>query len=308
MHYVITGGAGFIGSNLAEYLSNKHDVTIIDNISTGRRENLQSFFGNDRIRFIEGSITDLELLRDIFGGSDGIFHQAAIPSVPRSVEDPISTNEANVTGTLNVLVAARDCGVRKVVCASSSSVYGDTPELPKREDMEPNPLSPYAVSKLTNEYYGRVFSDLYDIQTVFLRYFNVYGPRQDPQSEYAAVIPKFITRLLAGQQPIIYGDGEQTRDFTFIQDVIQANVRAMKRDTRGTFNIAFGSRISLNDLTRTLMDIIGVDVDPIYDDPRPGDIKDSLADITAARTELGYAPEYDIRQGLEETVAWFRRH
>jgi nucleoside-diphosphate-sugar epimerase len=308
MHYLITGGAGFIGSNLAEYLSKRHDVTIIDNISTGRRENLQSFSGNDRITFIEGSITDLDLLLETFQGTDGIFHQAAIPSVPRSVKDPISTNEANVCGTLNVLVAARDCGVRKVVCASSSSVYGDIPELPKTEEMEPNPLSPYAVSKLTDEYYGRVFTDLYDIQTVFLRYFNVYGPRQDPQSEYAAVIPKFITRLLAGQPPIIYGDGEQTRDFTFIKDVIQANERAMERNTRGTFNIAFGSRISLNDLARTLMELIGIDIDPIYDDPRPGDIRDSLADIRAAQRQLGYAPEYDIKKGLEETVEWFRQH
>jgi len=229
MRYIVTGGAGFIGSNLADTLAQQHyNVIIIDNLATGRQENIEHLLDHPRVTFIEGSVTDLDLLMETFPGADGIFHQAAIPSVPRSVKDPIASNEANITGTLNVLVAAKDCGVSSVVAASSSSVYGDTPVLPKHEGMVPNPLSPYAVTKFAGECYGKVFSDLYGIRTVFLRYFNVYGPRQDPKSEYAAVIPRFITRLLAGRPPIIYGDGEQTRDFTFVADVVQANIRAWR--------------------------------------------------------------------------------
>ncbi len=308
MRYIVTGGSGFIGSNLADELARKHDVVILDNISTGRRVNSEHLLDNERVTFVEGSITDLALLQDLFAGADGVFHQAAIPSVPRSVNDPVSSNEANVTGTVNVLVAAKDCGVRKVVAASSSSVYGDTPVLPKHEAMQPNPLSPYAVSKLADEYYGKVFSELYGIQTVFLRYFNVFGPRQDPNSEYAAVIPKFITRLLANRPPTIYGDGEQTRDFTFVRDVVQANIRAMESDAQGVFNIACGRRISLNDLASILMDIIGVRVDPVYEPVRPGDVRDSLADISRAREAFGYDPQYAVEEGLAETVDWFRRH
>jgi len=258
------------------------------------------------VTFVEGSVNDLDLLLDLFQGADGIFHQAAIPSVPRSVKDPLATNEANVTGTLSVLVAAKDCGVPAVIAASSSSVYGDTPVLPKHEDMVPNPLSPYAVTKMADEYYGKVFSDLYGTRTVFLRYFNVYGPRQDPKSEYAAVIPKFITRLLAGKLPIIYGDGEQTRDFTFVADVVQANIRAMESDARGVFNIACGRRVSLNTLASILMEITGTRCSPLYEAPRPGDIRDSLADITRAREAFGYNPQYSIEEGLRQTVAWFR--
>ncbi len=308
MRYIVTGGSGFIGSNLADELARKHDVVIIDNISTGRRVNSEHLLENERVTFVEGSITDLALLQDLFSGADGVFHQAAIPSVPRSVNDPISSNEANVTGTLNVLVAAKDCGVRKVVAASSSSVYGDTPVLPKHEAMQPNPLSPYAVSKLADEYYGKVFSELYGIQTVFLRYFNVFGPRQDPNSEYAAVIPKFITRLLDNRPPTIYGDGGQTRDFTFVRDVVQANIRAMESDAQGVFNIACGRRISLNDLASILMDIIGVRVDPVYEPVRAGDVRDSLADISRAREAFGYDPQYTVEEGLAETVEWFRKH
>ncbi len=308
MRYIVTGGSGFIGSNLVDALVRDHDVVIIDDLSTGRRENIEHLLGHGRVTLVERSVTDVDLLREVFAGADGVFHQAAIPSVPRSVENPLATNEANVTGTLSVLVAARDCGVPKVVAASSSSVYGDTPVLPKHEAMPPDPLSPYAVSKLADEYYGRVFSDLYGVQTVFLRYFNVFGPRQDPDSEYAAVIPKFITRLLAGEPPVIYGDGRQTRDFTFVKDAVQANIRAMQSDAQGVFNIACGRRISLNELAAVLMEIVGLHLHPIYEEPRPGDVRDSLADISRAREAFGYDPRYSLRDGLRETVAWFREH
>jgi len=300
---VVTGGAGFIGSNLAGELLKQFEVTVIDDLSTGRLENLEEIL--DRVEFIRGSVTDLELLRDAFAGARAIFHQGAVPSVQRSVDDPLATNQANLDGTLNVLVAARDCGAKKVVYASSSSVYGDTPTLPKREDMIPNPKSPYAVSKLAGEYYARVFSELYGSRTASLRYFNVFGPRQDPKSEYAAVIPRFVARLLEGKPPVIFGDGEQTRDFTFVKDVVKANILAMESDAQGTFNIACGRRTSLNELADRIMAILGMNLHPVYDAPRPGDIRDSLADISAARKRLGYEPEFDLEAGLQETVRWF---
>ncbi len=306
MRYIVTGGAGFIGSNLADALAEHHDIIIIDNLATGQWKNIEHLLDHPRVTFVEGSITDRDLLLKAFQDADAIFHQAAIPSVPRSVKDPLASNEANVTGTLNVLVAAKDCGVPTVVAASSSSVYGDTPVLPKREDMVPNLLSPYAVTKFADECYGKVFSDLYGIRTVFLRYFNVFGPRQDPGSEYSAVIPKFITRLLAGKPPIIYGDGEQTRDFTFVADVVQANIRAMESDARGVFNIAGSRRISLNQLASILMEIIGIWCEPIYEPPRAGDIRDSLADISRAREAFGYEPQYTVEDGLRQAVTWFR--
>jgi len=306
MKVVVTGGAGFIGSNLAEELSKKHDVIIIDNLSTGRMENLDEII--DKANFIKGSITDQELLRKAFAGADTVFHQAAMPSVQRSIDDPIASNEANVDGTLNVLVAARDCGVGKVVYASSSSVYGDTPTLPKKEDMMPNPKSPYAVSKLAGEYYCRVFSEVYGLSTACLRYFNVYGPRQDPQSQYSAVIPIFVTKILAGEPPIILGDGTQTRDFTFVKDVVTANILAMESEAEGVFNIACGHRVSLNELAANIMEIADTRLDSIYDKPRLGDIKDSLADISSARNEMGYEPSFDLNSGLEETIKWFRRN
>lgn len=308
MRYLITGGAGFIGSNLADHLADSHEITILDNLATGRKENIDHLKDHKNVTIINGSITDPELMHEITEGMDGIFHQAAIPSVPRSVKDPITTNEANITGTLQLLVAAKENGVRKVVAASSSSVYGDTPILPKVETMPPNPLSPYAVTKLTDEYYGKVFTELYGIQTVFLRYFNVFGPRQDPASEYAAVIPKFITRLLKNESPTIYGDGEQTRDFTFIADVVQANRKAMESDATGVYNIACERRISLSELAETLMEITGSNQPIIYEQPREGDIRDSLADISRAKAAFGYAPEYTLEEGLRETVAWFREH
>ena len=258
------------------------------------------------VRFEEGSITDLSLLKKLFEGADGVFHEAAITSVPRSVKDPLPTNEVNITGTLNVLLAAKEAGVRKVVFASSSSVYGDTPVLPKTESMTPSPLSPYGVSKLTGEQYCRVFSDLYGLETVALRYFNVFGPRQDPKSGYSAVIPKFITRILKHESPIIYGDGEQTRDFTYVQDVVQANIRAMRSSARGIFNVAYCQQISLNSLASLIMEITGITVPILYEPPRPGDILDSLADIRAAEHELGYAPDYSVKTGLEETITWYQ--
>jgi len=309
MNYVVTGGAGFIGSHIAECLvDHGHDVTVVDNLFSGKEENIRHLFNNPHFYFVQGSITDPDLLKDIFKNADGIFHQAAIPSVPRSIRDPVATNEVNVGGTLNVLVAARDGGVRKVVYASSSSVYGDTPTLPKVEGMNPNPKSPYAVSKLTGEYYCRVFSEVYGIKTVALRYFNVFGPRQDPESQYAAVIPRFITRILSGQPPVIYGDGTQTRDFTYVKDVVQANVKAMESNAEGVFNVAYNQRISLLSLVDIIAEETGVKVNPVFEPSRPGDIHDSQADISAAQKAFGYAPEYTVRSGLKETIAWYRRN
>ncbi|MBN1455089.1 MAG: SDR family oxidoreductase [Methanomicrobia archaeon] len=307
MKTVVTGGAGFIGSNLvAALLQDGHEVHIIDNLSTGKRENLVDLVSQPDCTFVEGSVIDLNLLQTVFRDIDCVFHQAAIPSVQRSVEDPRATNEANVNGTLSVLIAARDCGVKKVVYASSSSVYGDTPTLPKTEEMIPNPKSPYAVSKLTGEYYCRVFSEVYGLKTVCLRYFNVYGPNQDPSSDYAAVIPQFITRVLEQKPPVIYGDGAQTRDFTYVEDVAHANIQSMKQEVEGIFNIACGERISVNELATIVMELVGVNLAVRYNEPRPGDIKDSLADISRARKELRYNPEYSLTAGLEKTIRWFQ--
>ena len=305
MKVVVTGGCGFIGSNIAEELIKKHYVVVIDDLSTGRIENIQSLQDKENFEFVRGNITDLDLLKQIFEDVDCIFHQAAIPSVQRSVENPLDTNEANIKGTLNVLIAARDCGVKKVVYASSSSVYGDTPELPKKENMKPNPQSPYAVSKLTGEYYCEVFSEIYGIKTVCLRYFNVYGPKQNPASEYAAVIPRFINRVLNNKPPIIFGDGNQTRDFTFVKDIVKANILAMEKNVEGVFNIAYGQQISINELANKIMEIVGVKLNPVYDKPRPGDIRNSLADISLAKQKLGYMPEYSLEKGLEVTIRWF---
>ncbi len=302
MKAIITGGAGFIGSNLAEVLSRDNEVIIVDDISTGNEANIRSF----EIELVKGSVTDLDLLRKIFKGADYVFHQAAIPSVPRSIKDPISTNEANVTGTLNVLIAARDCGVKKVIFASSSSAYGDTPELPKREDMNPNPLSPYAVTKLVGEYYCNVFNEVYDLRTAALRYFNVYGPKQDPYSDYAAVIPKFIKRIQEGKPPIIYGDGNQTRDFTSVDDVVSANILAAESDAKGVYNVATGKRITINELANVIMAIMGRALGPIHEKPREGDVLHSLGDITKAKKDFGYEPGDKLEANLKETVKWFR--
>jgi UDP-glucose 4-epimerase len=303
MKYIVTGGAGFIGSHIVEAISESHEVVVIDNFSSGKRGNLSGF---KNVHIIEGSICDLGLLKEAFSGADGIFHLGAIASVVRSVDDPGSTHETNLTGTLNVLLAARDCGVKKVVFSSSSAVYGDEPTLPKREQMPPVPLSPYAVSKLAGEYYCSVFSELFGLKTVSLRYFNVFGPRQDPMSEYAAVIPKFITRLLNQQAPLIFGDGKQTRDFVYVKDVVQANLLAMQGSKTGTFNIGSGERLDLNTLARTLAGIMDVRIPPTYEKPRSGDIRDSVSDITAAKNSLGFRTSYSLDKGLKETISYFR--
>ncbi len=291
--FAITGGAGFIGSNLAEALAEENEVVVIDDLSSGRRENLA---GLD-VAFIEGSINDLDLLRQAFEGATCVFHEAAIASVQRSVEDPIGTSRVGVEGTLNVLVAARDAGADRVVFASSAAVYGDSPELPKREDMRPEPKSPYAVSKLAGEGFCMAFNEVYGMRNIALRYFNVYGPRQDPNSEYAAVIPKFVSAYLEGKAPTIFGDGEQTRDFVYVKDVVRANILASQSEVSGVFNVASGTRTSLNELAEMIGKVSGNDIKPRYSDARPGDIKDSLADISKAET-IGLFPEYSMEKGL----------
>lgn len=302
---VVTGGTGFIGSNLTRELAHRNRVIVLDDLSTGYLKNIQDIMDSDKIEFIRGSVTDLELLQKVFRNVDYVFHEAAIPSVPRSVKDPISSNYANIDGTLNVLVAARDNSVNKVVSASSSSIYGDTPALPKREDMKPRPLSPYAVSKLATEYYCQVFTEVYNLPTASLRYFNVYGPQQDPASEYAAVIPKFITRTSNDESPIIYGDGKQTRDFIFVNDVVCANISAAESKATGVFNIAGGKSVTINDLAQSIMNIMGKELDVTYEDSQLGNIMHSLADISKAKKELNFEPRFNLSTGLEETIQWF---
>jgi UDP-glucose 4-epimerase len=307
---IVTGGAGFIGSHIAEELARRGDrVVIIDNLATGRMSNLEPVLGKKNVEFVEGSIINLSLLRRLFSGVDYVFHQAAIPSVPRSVKNPRASHNANITGTLNVLLAARDRGVKKVVYASSSSVYGETPTLPKVEDMTPNPQSPYAVTKLTGEYYCRVFSKIYGLNTVSLRYFNVYGPRQDPDSPYAAVIPLFFRNAMEGKSPVIFGDGEQSRDFTFVKDVAQANIQAAESDATGVFNLGNSQRVTINHLTELIIGLVGnKNVRPVYREPRPGDVLHSLADITKARACFAFTPEYSLEKGLREVAAYMKSH
>jgi len=311
---VVTGGAGFIGSHLTEELAGRgYHVIILDDLSTGKLENIAGLINSTNsitpqiqgVEFIQGSITDLSLLQKLFQNVDYIFHQAAIPSVPRSVENPQASHEANITGTLNVLLAARDNGVKKVIYASSSSVYGDTPTLPKREDMSPNPQSPYAVTKLAGEYYCQVFHQVYGLSTVCLRYFNVYGTRQDPNSQYAAVIPRFMQRTLHGKAPIIFGDGDQTRDFTFVKDAVEANILAAESDAIGIFNIGRGESVSINRLAELVIRLVGNSVEPIYEEPRPGDIRHSLADISQA-IAFGYKPKWTLEDGLSKTLEGFK--
>ncbi len=306
---VVTGGAGFIGSYICDMLYEKgYQVIIIDDLSTGKRNNITHLLSHHNVDFILGSITDLNLLKKAFKGIDCVYHEAAITSVPRSIENPVATNEVNVTGILKVLIAARDNGVKKVVYASSSSVYGDTPTLPKTEDMPPNPQSPYAAAKLAGEYYCLVFNKIYGLTTACLRYFNVYGPRQNPDSEYSAVIPRFIKAINAGQPPIIFGDGEQTRDFIFVKDVARANLLAAESDATGIFNISSGERISLNQLSRLLLNLMDKpNIEPVYETERAGDIKHSLADITLAKT-FGYAPTHSLGEGLKESIKEYRSH
>jgi UDP-glucose 4-epimerase len=310
--YLVTGGAGFIGSNLVEALLKRGEqVRLFDNFSSGKRENIAPFV--DRAEVIEGDLTDRDSLKTALRGVDIVFHQAAIPSVPRSVKDPLESNESNVTGTLNLLVAARDAGVKRLIYASSSSVYGEqAPEEAKVESMTPQPISPYGVAKLTAELYCQVFYKVYGLETVSLRYFNVFGPRQDPASDYAAVIPRFITAFLRGEAPIIYGDGEQTRDFTYVGNVVAGNLAAAHCPAEGVagevFNLALGGQTSLNELGDILQELIGAQLAPRYADPRPGDIKHSRAGIEKIQRAMGYAPEISVGEGLEKTVAWYRQH
>jgi len=304
---VVTGGAGFIGSNLARSLCDENEVVVIDNLSTGRIENIASIIDSRKIQFVKGSITDLQLMKGVLTGMDIVFHEAAIPSVPRSIADPISSNEAGVTGTLTALLAARDCGVKRFVYASSSSVYGDTPTLPKHEEMPMNPISPYAATKVASETYCRLFNELYGLSTVSLRYFNVFGPHQDPTSQYAAVVPRFISKAMSCEDLVVYGDGLQTRDFTYVQDAVRANILAAEGSSSGSYNIASGKQITIRELASTILGIANSKAIIKYDAPLSGDIRHSLADITKARKAFGYAPSYSIQQGLKETVAWFSK-
>jgi len=300
----ITGGAGFIGSNLACELATDNTVIIVDDLSTGRIENIAGLIAKENVTLMQGSILDLHLLTEVFNGIDFVFHQAAIPSVPRSIEDPLSANEVNITGTLNVLIAAKDNNVKKVIFASSSSVYGNTSTLPKVEDMTPNPQSPYALTKLVGEYYCQIFHEIYHLPTICLRYFNIYGPRQDPNSQYAAVIPRFIFMASQSKSPTIYGDGRQTRDFTFIRDAIQANIVAAKSNATGIFNVGTGSNTCINRLAEAIITIMGKDLRPIYQNARAGDIRNSLADISRAKA-IGYEPRHSLEDGLGETIRRF---
>ncbi|MGO9387449.1 MAG: SDR family oxidoreductase [Methanobacterium sp.] len=298
----VTGGVGFIGSHLVENLCEDNQVIIVDNESTGKKENIQNL-NSDNIQLYVEDINSMNL-REIFEGCDYVFHQAALPSVPRSIKDPLKSNESNITGTLKVLMAARDCEVSKLIFASSSSVYGDTPTLPKVETMPLNPKSPYAVTKATGELYSQNFTEIYDLPTVCLRYFNVFGPRQDPHSQYSAVIPKFINSIMNDEAPVIYGDGEQSRDFTFVKNVVNANILAAESSQTGVFNVACGRRWTLNQLVEFLNQVLGKKIDPIYTDPRSGDIKHSLADINKAKT-FGYNPKGDFINELEVTAKFF---
>src|SRR5688572_29943158 len=306
-HYLVTGGAGFIGSHLAEELLRRGErVRVADSLVTGKRENLAHL---PQAEFVQGDLADIDFARRVVQGVDYVLHQAAIPSVPRSVEDPITSNRANIDASLNVLVAARDAGVRRLVYAGSSSAYGDTPTLPKVETMGTAPRSPYALQKLVAEQYCQMFTRLYGLETVTIRYFNVFGPRQDPSSPESSVISLVMRGLVEGRQPTIYGDGEQTRDFTYVANVVDGMLRACTApDASGeVINVATGGRISLNQLFDVLKGLIGADASPLYGEPRTGDVRDSQADIGKARRLLGYQPLVALDQGLEQTVAWFRK-
>jgi UDP-glucose 4-epimerase len=307
--YLVTGGAGFIGGHLAERLvRDGKSVRILDNFSSGREANLRSWA--DRVEIVRGDIRDRDTVARAMNGIRVVFHLAALPSVPKSVADPIGSHDINVNGTLNVLIAARNARVQRVVFTSSSAVYGDSPTLPKREDMTPTPISPYGLHKLIGEQYCALFTRAYGLHTISLRYFNVYGPRQDPQSEYAAAIPKFITSLLAGRAPTVFGDGEQTRDFTYVANVVGANLAAASAAPEAvgqSFNIAGGRRISVNELIATLNRILGTAIAPAYAPPRPGDVLHSLADISKAHRLLDGTPRVELTEGLRRTVEWFRQ-
>ncbi|HXI93791.1 MAG TPA: SDR family oxidoreductase [Blastocatellia bacterium] len=305
--YLVTGGAGFIGSHITERLVREgHLVRVLDNFSSGHEANLISF--RSGVELIRGDICDKQLVSEATKGVNVVFHEAALGSVPRSVADPATTHDVNITGTLNVLLAARDAGVKRVVYASSSSVYGETPVLPKREDMTLRPLSPYALSKLVGEHYASVFKQVYGFEVVSLRYFNIFGPRQDPESQYAAVIPRFVTALLDGKAPVVYGDGLQSRDFTFVDNVVNANLLAAEAEgvAGRAFNVACGGRYTLLDLLGKMKEILGSDIEPIHEAARAGDVRDSQASIEAARQAFGYRVSVDFEEGLRKTVDWYR--
>jgi nucleoside-diphosphate-sugar epimerase len=307
MKVLVTGGAGFIGSNLVEYLLKKgFDVRVIDNFSTGKRENLKQFEKN--IELIEGDIRSYHTVKQAVSEIEVVFHQAALPSVPRSINDPITSNEVNVGGTLNMLDASKEAGVKRFIYASSSSIYGDTPELPKNENMSPNPLSPYAVSKLAGEKYCQVFSKLYGLHTVCLRYFNVFGPRQDPNSEYSAVIPKFIKSILNMKSPTIFGDGKQSRDFTYIENIVSANFISAFSDCQSglVMNCACNEQVILNDVIKNINEIYNKNIQPVYEKARPGDIKHSYADISLISEKLNFKPSVLFKEGLVKTVNSFK--
>jgi nucleoside-diphosphate-sugar epimerase len=306
MRVLVTGGAGFVGSQLSErLLAAGHQVRVLDNFATGRRENLDGVAGD--VELVEGDVQSYERVHNAVRGCEVVFHQAALPSIPRSVQDPLTTNAANVIGTLNVLLAARDSGVRRVIYASSSSVYGVNEQLPKSEDTTPQPASPYAVGKLAAEGYCRSFWEVYGLETVSLRYFNTFGPRQDPLSQYAAVIPRFVAAFLSNEPPVVFGDGEQTRDFTYVENVLEANVRAAAAEgvAGGVYNVASGSSLSLNQLLQQLRDLTGRDLEARYEPPRPGEVRHSQADVTAARRDLGYSVTVPFEEGLDRTIAHF---
>ena len=300
LNFLVTGGAGFIGSNIVEELLKQgHSVRVLDNFSTGKRENLKEF--NSDIELLEGDIRSYHIVRQAVSGIEVILHQAALPSVPRSINDPITTHEVNATGTLNILDAAKDSGVKRIVYASSSSIYGDNPILPKKEDMLPNPLSPYAVSKLAGEKYCQVFAMLYGIETVILRYFNVFGPRQDPNSQYSAVIPKFINLMSDDQQPTIYGDGTQSRDFTYVSNIVEGNLLAATKDIDSglVMNCACHGQITLNELVKEINNLLDKNIEPIYANKRPGDILHSFANIELIKAKLNYEPKISFNTGIE---------
>ena len=305
-NYLVTGGAGFIGSHIATALVERGDkVSVLDNLSTGRRENLEHL--GDQVTLHEGCLLDRDVVEQALDGVEVVYHQAALASVPRSVKEPLATNAACVTGTVNLLDAAREAGVRRVVYAGSSSAYGDQPNMSKRETDLPSPLSPYAAAKLAGELYCQSFTATYGLETVVIRYFNVFGPRQDPNSEYSAVIPIFVTKMVKGERPTIYGDGKQSRDFTYIDNVVQGNLAAADApDAVGkSINVACGSQTTLLSLVAAINQVLGTDIKPIFDEARAGDVRESLADITAARAMLGYEPEIDFDEGLRRSIEYY---